>query len=79
MPDPTSCDLIADALGVDRDVVRDLAGHRSDVGDLDPDDPKRELTTLVNMLRLTDRTVGPRTLMRGWIDDDRKQEKEDGG
>jgi transcriptional regulator with XRE-family HTH domain len=76
IPDPRSSDLIADVLGVDRDEVLALAGHREPDEPIEADDPRRELLTLVRMLRVTpDRAVGLRHLIRGWIDEDRRQGK----
>lgn len=51
LPDPKSCDLIADVLNVDRDLVLALAGHRSPEVELAPDDPA---TTIISMVRRVD-------------------------
>lgn len=49
-PSPESCDLIADVLGADLDLVLGLAGHRANVDELEPDDPVVELRSLVNRI-----------------------------
>ena len=49
-PSPESCDLIADVLGVDLDLVLGLAGHRANVDELEPDDPVLQLRTLVGRI-----------------------------
>lgn len=54
IPDPKSCDLIADALGVDRDLVLALAGHRPPDTELDPDDPASAIIALVKQINWTE-------------------------
>src|SRR5690606_8121609 len=53
IPDPASCDRIADVLGVDLDLVLWQAGHRPNVERIDPDDPRTVLTALVNAVDWT--------------------------
>jgi transcriptional regulator with XRE-family HTH domain len=79
-PSTDSLGKIAEALpGVSLDALLVLAGHREPDEPIEADDPRRELLTLVKMLRVTpDRQVGLRHLMRGWIDEDRKQGKPQG-
>lgn len=48
VPDPGSCDRIADALGVDLDLVLFYAGHRPLTTPPDPDDPKINVQGLVD-------------------------------
>lgn len=50
-PSPRYCDLIADVLGVDLDVVLLMANHRAVTTDLDPDDPRIELEGLVHRVQ----------------------------
>lgn len=47
-PDPKSCDLIADALGVDLDIVLWQAGHRPQTQPIDPSDPRIDIHGLVD-------------------------------
>lgn len=71
VPDPESCDKIADVLGVDVDLVLTLAGHRPAIEPLAPDDERRELMGYVKRLRLTDdRVTALRSLLRGWLEMD---------
>lgn len=49
-PDPPYCDIIADVLLVDRDFVLDLAGHRTFVDELAPDDPRFNIIAKVKLL-----------------------------
>ena len=53
IPDPTSCDLIADALGVDLDVVLFQAGHRPMTQPVSPDDPRVDIHGLVDRVTWT--------------------------
>lgn len=48
IPSPAYCDLIADALSVDLDIVLFQAGHRPMPKRIDPDDPKLEIQGLVD-------------------------------
>jgi transcriptional regulator with XRE-family HTH domain len=50
LPDPHSCDLIADVLGVDLDLVLWQAGHRPPAIPVDPDDPKVTIHGLVDRI-----------------------------
>lgn len=50
IPDPASCDRIADVLGVDLDLVLWQAGHRPNVERIDPDDPRTVLGALINAI-----------------------------
>ena len=70
-PSPASCDLIADVLGVDRDEVLAIAGHRPPDEELAPDDPRRELIALVKRVRWTPERAGTiRALLEVWRGDD---------
>jgi hypothetical protein len=74
VPDPQSCDRIADVLGVDPDLVLTLAGHRPAIEPLQPDDERRELIGYVRRLRLTDdRVTALRSLLRGWLEADLRE------
>ena len=53
VPDPASCDLIADALGLDLDLVLWQAGHRPPTKEVNPDDPKMEIHGLVDRVPWT--------------------------
>lgn len=57
VPGPKSCDLIADALGIDLDLVLFQAGHRPQTQPTDPDDPKLMIYGLVNRVRWTPANV----------------------
>lgn len=50
IPDPRYCDLIADALGVDLDLVLFHAGHRPLTDPPPPDDPRADLHGLVDRI-----------------------------
>lgn len=72
IPDPASCDLIADALGLDRDLVLSIAGHRPVAEDDSP-----LVREFIAKVRRIDWAVGDRALffdriVNGWLDDDRK-------
>lgn len=53
VPDPPMCEVVADAFGISVDAVLELAGHRPQVEELAPDDPKRELIATVDRLAPT--------------------------
>jgi len=72
VPDPGSCDLIADALGLDRDLVLAIAGHRPV-----EDDDSPLVREFIAKVRRVDWNVEGRagmfdTIVGKWIDDDRK-------
>lgn len=54
VPDPSSVDKLADILGVDRDLVLALAGHRPADTELDPDDPAAAICALVRQIEWND-------------------------
>lgn len=71
LPDPAGCDLIADVLGVDRDEVLAIAGHRTPDEELAPDDPRRDLFALMKRVKMTpERTGTIQTLLEKWRGDD---------
>jgi hypothetical protein len=51
VPDPASCEVIADAFNVDPDMVLIYAGHRPNVEELPPDDPRTDLIALVRRVQ----------------------------
>lgn len=53
LPDPESCLKIADALNIDPDLVLVMAGHRPNIENLKPDDPRTDLIALVRRVRWT--------------------------
>ena len=53
IPSPASCDLIADVLRLDLDVVLWQAGHRPQTRQVDPDDPTIEIIGLVERVKWT--------------------------
>lgn len=72
IPDPESCDRIADVLGVDVDLVLTLAGHRPATEPIDPDDPVTELVSMIRRVQWnTDRLAGVRSILRGYLEMDR--------
>lgn len=52
-PDPEACLKIADVLHVDPDLVLVFAGHRPNVEELAPDDPRVDLIALVRRVQWT--------------------------
>jgi transcriptional regulator with XRE-family HTH domain len=57
VPEPASCDLIADALGVGFDVVLAAAGHRPLDEEIALDDPRIEIHGLVDRVKWTPNDV----------------------
>jgi len=73
IPDPQSCDVIADALGIDVDRVLVLAGHRPDIEAIPVDDARATLLALMRQVRLTDdRAALLAATIRSWIELDRR-------
>ncbi len=73
LPSPESCDVIADVLGVDVDLVLSLAGHRpAEVGDDPPD--LRRLTSLLRRAYRDDalRISTIESVLRNYIEWDRQ-------
>lgn len=54
VPNPESCDLLSDKLGIDLDVLLFRAGHRPVMPALDPDDPKMPILGLINKIDWND-------------------------
>lgn len=75
VPDPTSCDLIADVLRVPLDEVLAAAGHRPLLDDrILPDDPRAALWTLAKEIDWTpDKVIAAEGLFRSFIAWDRER------
>jgi transcriptional regulator with XRE-family HTH domain len=74
LPDPKSCDLIADLFVVPVDMVLELAGHRPASVPIPPDSPVVLLQSLVERVDWNpDRTAAIEGILRGFIERDRKQ------
>jgi transcriptional regulator with XRE-family HTH domain len=54
VPNPKSCELIADVLGADIDLVLRVAGHRPNVESIDPDDPRVILHGMIDRVVWTE-------------------------
>lgn len=54
VPDPPSCDVIADIFGIDRDDVLDRAGHRPAAEPVPDDDPRHQLHALIDHINWRD-------------------------
>lgn len=75
-PSPASSERIADALGVDRDVVLSLAGHRPLDEEVDPDSPAGRIHSLVDRIEWTDeKVIAIEGLLLMYVDADRKKAK----
>lgn len=73
LPSPPTCARIADALGLDLDVVLAAAGHRAIPCAPDPDDPRQALHGLVDQIVWTDdRLAAAGGLLRALRDRDRR-------
>lgn len=72
-PDPRMCDVIADVLGVDIDVVLLMAGHRPNVEAIDPDDPRVMLHGMIDRINWSEERVDSiRVQLQTMINRDRK-------
>jgi transcriptional regulator with XRE-family HTH domain len=79
VPDPPSCDLIADILGIDRDKVLALAGHRPLDLELAPDDPRRDLKALIDRVAWDEERVDTvRGMLGRWYDHDQNKKRKKG-
>lgn len=65
IPDPEACLKIAEVFHVDPDLVLINAGHRPNVEDLKPDDPR---TDLIAMVRRVQWTAEREALIRAQLD-----------
>lgn len=52
VPDPLNCDTIADVLGVQLDLVLFMAGHRPNIDEIDPNDPRVGLIAKLERVRI---------------------------
>jgi transcriptional regulator with XRE-family HTH domain len=72
-PSTHSCDLIADAFGVDTDLVLSLAGHRPAAKEPDDDRDLRSLIAKLSRVRLDSGRVGTlEAILDQWADFDRE-------
>jgi transcriptional regulator with XRE-family HTH domain len=68
VPDPPSCERLADVFNADSDWVLTLAGHRPNIEDLPPDDPRTDLIALVRRVQWDEERVQTaRALLETWI------------
>jgi transcriptional regulator with XRE-family HTH domain len=75
-PSSRSCDLLADVLGVDLDLVLTLAGHRPGPEDLAPDDQRATIIALLERINLTpDRAAGLQGTLTSWLELDREERR----
>jgi len=75
VPDPASCEVIADALRMDLDLVLWQAGHRPNVEAIDLDSPKAMVHGWVDRIDWAEpgRIELAERVFTGWIADDRKR------
>jgi len=74
VPAPDSCERIAEAFGVDIDLVLTQAGHRPEIAPIDPDDPAVGIIGLVKRVEWNDeRLAGIRAALIVYQDIDRKR------
>jgi transcriptional regulator with XRE-family HTH domain len=74
VPTPESCERIAEAFGVDVDLVLTQAGHRPAVQPIDPDDPVIGIIGLVKRVEWNDeRLAGLRAALIVYQEIDRKK------
>ena len=74
VPAPDSCERIAEAFGVDIDLVLTQAGHRPEIAPIDPDDPVVGIIGLVKRVEWNDeRLAGIRATLIVFQDIDRKR------
>jgi transcriptional regulator with XRE-family HTH domain len=73
IPDPASCDLLADALGIDIDRVLVAAGHRPNIEAIPVDDDRATIAALLRQVELTpDRGALLKATIRAWLELDRQ-------
>lgn len=76
-PDPAAIDRIADVFGLDVDTVLTIAGHRPDVGELQPGDARLEIIGLVKRIDWDPSRLGVITgILNQWMDEDRRKGKQ---
>ena len=75
-PSSRSCDLLADVLDVDLDLVLTLAGHRPGPEAPEPDDQRAAIIALLERITLTpDRAAGLLGTLTSWLELDREQRR----
>jgi transcriptional regulator with XRE-family HTH domain len=75
-PSSRSCDLLADVLGVDLDLVLTLAGHRPGPESAAPDDQRAAIIALLERINLTpDRAAGLQGTLTSWLELDREERR----
>ena len=75
-PSPRSCDLLADVLGVDLNLVLALAGHRPGPEVTAPDDQRAAIIALLERINLTpDRAAGLQGTLTSWLELDREERR----
>lgn len=73
IPSPDSCDLLADALGIDIDRVLVAAGHRPNIEAIPVDDDRATIAALLRQVELTpDRGALLKATIRAWLELDRQ-------
>ena len=77
VPDPKACDLIADALLIDLDLVLWQAGHRPNIEAVSPDDPRVIIIGLAERIDWTkpNRLEFIEPMLRKWADEDRRSKQ----
>jgi transcriptional regulator with XRE-family HTH domain len=79
-PDPESCEKIADALGIGRDEVLAVAGHREPDEPIAPDDPRRDIIARVRKIKWNqERTETILDILDRWLKFDRANAERGGG
>src|ERR687898_1191527 len=79
-PSSHSCDLLADVLGVDLDLVLTLAGHRPGPETIAPDDQRAAIIALLERINLTpDRAAGLQGTLTSWLELDREERRGENG
>ena len=75
-PSSRSCDLLADVLGVDLDLVLTLAGHRPGSEAPAPDDQRAVIVALLERINLTpDRAAGLLGTLTSWLELDHEERR----
>lgn len=76
VPSPASADRLADVLGVDRDLVLALAGHRSPTEALDPDSDEARLIAMIRAIKWDDERIGAiEGILSSYRDTDRRKRR----